>query len=155
METTQKKGMSKGCMVALIVAGVLIVLVIILAALAYVYKDDLVKFGTTSTVNAIKKSLAENPADGVDTVRFNAVADQFMAKLGDAEIDPVEFQTFFQELQGAGSDQQFDSSEVESLIQGMVGMFPELNDLPQMSSGMMDMPMDSMPEDSTEYIDSM
>ena len=43
MENTQSKGMSKGCLIGLIVGGILVVIIAIGLTTCWIYKDDLVK----------------------------------------------------------------------------------------------------------------
>ncbi|MBN1212747.1 MAG: hypothetical protein JXA92_09240, partial [candidate division Zixibacteria bacterium] len=77
MEGNQKKGMSKGCLVGIIVAAVILVIIIIAGITCYVYKDDLAKMGVVTVINGFKTNLVENPVEGVDTTQFNAMADAF------------------------------------------------------------------------------
>jgi len=152
METTQKKGMSKGCMVALIVGGVLLVIVIIIVALGAVYWEDLKRLPAKQAITVMKDSLAENPVEGVDTVRFNSLADGFVEKLNSKdELDPQVYSSLLLEIQTVVSDEEFDSTEVRQISEGIIRLFPDL----AYPESHMEVPVDSLMEDSTAYTDSL
>ncbi len=128
MENAQKKGMSKGCLVGIIIAAVLVVVVIVCAALFYVYRDDLGKFGAVGLANQVKTQLAENPADGVDTVRVNAVIDAFVAKVNEDESEMLAvLGSFMQTVQPLTSDEEVDADDVELAMDAMIDVYPELD----------------------------
>jgi len=130
MEPAQKKGMSKGCLVAIIVAASLVVLLLILFATCWYYKDDLMKMGGVTAVNTLKTNVAENPPAGTDTVYFNAVADAFTARMkDDPEVDMVKYQEFFQTVQYAAGRKDVDAALVDRAIQAMIGYYPELREI--------------------------
>lgn len=116
-------------MIALIVGGVLLLLVIIAGITCYLKKDELVKYGTTAMVTSIKTDLNENPVAGVDTVRVNAIADAFIEKFNEAEIDYTRYGALSGKLQEFMSDEEIDSSEAEQFMQAMIEYFPELEQL--------------------------
>gem|GEM_PF-1515320 len=117
--------MSKGCLIALIVVGVLLLLVIIVGITCYLKKDELVKYGTTAMVTGIKTKLNDNPVAGVDTVRANAIADAFIEKFNEAEIDYSKYGPFTGQLQELMSDEEIDSAEAEQFMQAMIEYFIE------------------------------
>lgn len=124
-----KKRMSKGCLIALIVVGVLLLLVIIAGITCYLKKDELVKYGTTAMVTSIKTKLNDNPVAGVDTVRVNAIADAFIEKMNESEVDYAKYGPLSGKLQGFMSDEEIDSAEAEQFMQAMIEYFPELEQL--------------------------
>ncbi|MFH1372431.1 MAG: hypothetical protein ABII79_01345 [bacterium] len=128
-EGTAKKGMSKGCLVALIVVAAVLLVVIIGGVVIYLEKDSLTRQGASTLVTDIKDKVNQNPAPGVDTVRFNAVADGFVAKLDESEIKVEEILPFLQSTQAMAADRTLDSLESEQLLQSMIDFFPELEQL--------------------------
>ena len=126
----QKQGMSRGCLVSLIVVGVIAVLVIAAAVVCYVYREDLVKTASVTTLNGIKSEIAQNPPGGVDTARFNGVTDSFIAKLNadTAAMDMVQFQALMQTIGTVMDDRVVDSSEVEMLETALFRYYPEIGD---------------------------
>ncbi len=125
----KKKGMSKGCMIGLIVGGVLVVIVIALGVVCYLNKDALMKAGVVTMVTSIQKELADNPVDGVDTVQVNRLSEAFLKKLNEEELDMQRYGSFMQHIQGIMSDEVVDDADVEQLGQAMVDYFPELQEL--------------------------
>ncbi|MFZ5981326.1 MAG: hypothetical protein ACOYVF_11905 [Candidatus Zixiibacteriota bacterium] len=126
MDGEQKKGMSKGCMVGLIVAGVILVIIIIGAISCWVFKDDLAKMGMVKFVDGVKTLIVTNPIEGVDTVQFNAVADGFVTRLNETELDLEKYSAFASQLQGFMSTKNLSAEDV-GVIQGMmVDYFPDL-----------------------------
>jgi hypothetical protein len=124
---TQKKGMSKGCLVAIIVAASLAVLLLILAVTCWYYKDDLVKMAGTAAISSIKTKLAENPPEGVDTVYFNAVADRFNQLQDEQkEVDLVKYQEFLQTMQFVAGQKELDADLVDRAVKAMIAYYPEL-----------------------------
>lgn len=126
MEDVQKKGMSKGCLIGLIVAGVLLVIIIIAGITCYIYKDDLAKMGLVTIINGVKTEITAHPVEGVDTVQFNALADVFITKFNESELDYEKYAAVFPQLQAMMSDKKVDAEEVEALKEMMVNYFPEL-----------------------------
>jgi len=74
-DQVQKKRMSKGCLVALIIVGILIIAVVVGGIVCYANRDKLVKFGAVTIIEQVKQHVATDPQPGVDTVAVNAVAD--------------------------------------------------------------------------------
>jgi hypothetical protein len=126
----KKEGMSRGCLVAMIVVGVIAALVIVAAVVCYIYREDLVKTGTTTALNSIKTEVGNNPPAGVDTVQFNAVTEAFIQKLNDdtAAVDMVQFQALMTSVQNMMQDEKIDSAEVIDIQEAMFRYYPSLGD---------------------------
>ena len=124
--------MSTGCLVALIVVGVLVIIVVVLGYLCYANRGKLVQYGAVAMTEEIKKSVAENPQPGVDSVRVNSVADVFLAHVRGLQEPPVEtLALYVQDIQHVRSDEVVDSLEVEQFVGAVYKAFPELSsDMP-------------------------
>ena len=130
MENTQSKGMSKGCLIGLIVAAAILLLIIIGLVTCWVYKEDLAKMGATTLVTGLKTELANNQFEDVDTVQFNVIADAFLEKLEQEEqLDLQTYGIFMQSLQGVMADKIFDAEEVPAVVNAFVLYYPELEEL--------------------------
>jgi len=130
MENAPKKGMSKGCLVALIIAGALVVVAIILMVTCYIYKDDLAKMAAGTLVNGLKAELAKSAYPDVDTVQFNSMADAFAERLD--EEKPLNFENysvFMGTLQAVMGDKKFGADEVTVVQEAFVLYYPELEKL--------------------------
>ena len=128
-EEVKKKGLSKGCLIGLIVLGAIIVLVIVISITIYTKREDLAKFGATTIVNKVKDTIVKDPPKGIDTVRFNAVADSFIQKINHAPFDKNKYTTFFKKIQSISGDKKIDSTGAILMIQAMYDYFPDLKKL--------------------------
>lgn len=141
MENAQTKGMSKGCLILLIVGGVILVLAILLAVGCYIYKDDLAKLGGTTLIDSLKTELAAQDFEGVDTVQFNAMADACKERLNAEDpLDWERYSLFMGTVQLVMEDKEITADEVPVMQKAFVDYFPDLEEL--------------MPAESTESEDS-
>lgn len=141
---TARTGMSKGAKVTLIVVSVVVILIAITLGVIWAKKDALMKVGGNMMVLQIKKSLNDNPVEGIDTVMVNNVADAFTAKLDETELDAERFGFFFQQLTDIVGDEQVDSIEAAQFVQSMIDYFPELEGIvPTQPVDGADIPIDS------------
>lgn len=124
------KGMSKGCTVALIVAGVIVVLLLIAIAVVYFFWGDLVKTGTTQVIGQAKTLVAKDLPEGVDTAQFNALSDAFVERFtNDPDMSAEKYGPMIQQIQGIIADDQVTASEVTDMQEAMVKLYPELGSL--------------------------
>ncbi len=129
MEAQSKKGMSKGCMVGLIVGGVLVLLVIVAGVTCYMKKDDLFKFGAVAIVEQIKQSALNNPQSGVDAEMLESLSDKFAELLNNADsVDYDQVGLFVQTIQNLAADEVVDSVEAKQFMGAMIALFPELGE---------------------------
>lgn len=128
-EVQAKKGMSKGLLIALIVVGVVVLLVVIAGITCYLKREELVRYGAVISINSVKTEVNDNPVEGVDTVRVNAVADAFVEKLQESKLDFDKCGRFVRTVQAIMSDKKVDSDEAEDIVQAMIEYFPELEEM--------------------------
>ncbi len=127
-EVVKKQGMSKGCLVGLIVVGVLLILIIAISITCWVKREDLAKFGAATVVSQMKERIAKEPPSGIDTVQFDAVSDAFVARVKEAKLDPQKFSAFMSEIQAIAKDDKVDSAEAVKFMNAVYDYFPELKD---------------------------
>ena len=125
-EEVQKKGMSKGCLITLIVAGVLLVLVIALVFVCNAYKDELIQSTTNSALISMKQSVASNLPDGIDSVQFNAVTDKFLERFAKDTVDLERFAVSFEGIQELFGKKEFDAASVKRAMEMMQSYYPDL-----------------------------
>ena len=147
MEETKKKGLSKGCIVGIVIVGVLVVLVVVGGILCYANKDALFKMGMATVVSGVKVQLAENPIEGVDAEIYNAVADRFLEKLDlEEELDPVKIQAFGVQMQSLGTNMEnLTADDVNTFMDAMIDYYPELKELIPAET-----PVEEITEEGTE-----
>jgi hypothetical protein len=128
-QPTEKKGMSKGCMIGLIVGLVFLAMIIAAAVTCYFKADDLAKFGVVTLVNNTKTMVADSEIEGVDTVKYNAVVDGFVERLNEDEFDAEKFTKFAENVRPTSAIEQMDSTHVRMLLDAMMDYYPDLESL--------------------------
>lgn len=149
-EAQKPKGMSKGCLIGIIVVVVLIIIAI--AGILYIRSnmDSLSKYSMLNAVNTAKEQLAAVPEPYIDTVIFNRVADEFKVKLENdtLDIEAGDGAPMLIAIQSMGLTPKFDSTTIPQIFNAMLEMYPELNEYVEGAIGEMEM-------DASEMIDSM
>ncbi len=129
-EEIQKKGMSKGCMVALIVVGVLFLMAVIAGVTCWMKKAELVKYGVKTTIIQIGSIAKENPQAGVDTTQINTIITAFSEKLdNDTTLNLELLGATIQKIQYMPQDEVIDSLEAIELIKILSEIYPELSEI--------------------------
>jgi len=111
----EKKGMSKGCLVGLIVLGVLAVLIIVTGIVCYIYKDELIEMGLNKVTESVATELKANLPEGVSAEEVDQVMDKFKTSLKEGKIDDAELQSISMSFQNAYEDKKIDQKEAEDL----------------------------------------
>jgi len=143
-ETTQKKGLSKGCLIGLIVAAVLLVMVIVAVIVIYIYREDLSKFAGTAVITQIQQQVAKDPPPGLDATAFNTVCSEFSAKVEADSIDAEAYAAFLGKVRTIPMDNKVDSAEAMIFLDAVFEYYPELEDLYPLGG----------PPDTTEAVDT-
>lgn len=139
-----KKGMSKGCLVAIIVAIVLLLFVGGIIVYTIYNGEDVIKFSVATVLTSSKQMLVESDVDGVDTVQYNAIIDNFNKMLySDSLIDVKKGADLLSKLQSVIADKKIDSAEVTDILQVLTSTYPEI--VPQTPDSVI---IDSMITDS-------
>lgn len=127
MENAPKKGMSKGCLILLIVGSAIVILAILGALTCWYFKDDLAKMGSSTLVNGLKTELGTSDFEDVDTVQFNAMADAFMAKMNAEDpLDWDRYALFMGAIQNVMEDKSFGADEVPIIEDAFIMYYPDL-----------------------------
>jgi hypothetical protein len=116
--------------VALVVVGVIFILAIIVGVTCYLKWDDIVTSAVDASLAETKRMVAEDPPEGVDTTRFNAIADGFVARLDAGDVSKEQYVPVLQTLQSAVEDKKISKEEADLLMQRMIEVFPDLGDVP-------------------------
>lgn len=142
--TTEKKGLSKGCLIGLIVAAVLLVMVIVAVIVIYIYREDLSKFAGTAVITQIRQQVAQDPPPGLDTAAFNTVCTEFTTRLEADSVDAEAYAAFLSKVRTIPMDKVVDSAEAVIFLDAVFEYYPELEDLYQPAG----------PPDTSEVIDT-
>lgn len=117
--SNQKGAMSRGCMVALIVVGIIVVLVAASMVVCYVYRDDIVKIGLTKLAETVASEAKKDlPADMTAADVDKAVED-FQKAFDEKKIDTDEIQSLSLMFQDIMKDQVVDSTEARMFVEGI------------------------------------
>lgn len=122
------KGMSKGCMVALIVAGAILVLIIIGGITCYVFRGDLVKMSVKAIVPKIQEVVSENPPEGVDPEQFNTLVDSFMVRFDADQLADTQYAQVLARFGEAIKDEQITAEEIDSVRAAIFKIYPRLSE---------------------------
>lgn len=151
-QAAKKEGMSRGCMIGLIVAGVLLVVVVALVVTCYMKRDQIMQFGMRTMLRGAKEEINKGQF-GMDSVQVNQFFDNFAARLDSTKLDDPSTQAFFNQVANIANDGKVDSAEVKTLLEAMVTLYPDMRaQLPQREMPMMDT---TMMHDSTMMMDGM
>jgi actin-like ATPase involved in cell morphogenesis len=115
--TEQKKGMSKGCLVLLIIGIILVVIVVAMSVVCYVYKDDLVEMGLNKMTETIVTELKANLPDGISEEEVDKVVEEFKVAFKEGKIDQGEIQQISTLLQSALEDKEIDEEEGRKILE--------------------------------------
>jgi hypothetical protein len=124
-------GLSKGCLIGIIIASSLLFLLIVSGVTCYVYRNDLAKWAASFSVNGLKDEAARHP-EIVDTTRFNAFVDTFVVRLKTDSLDRAAYANFMLALQPLPKwveDHKLDSNEIKLISDAMIEYFPDLASL--------------------------
>ncbi len=124
-------GLSKGCLIGIIIASSLLFLLIVSGVTCYVYRNDLAKWAASFSVNGLKSEAARHP-EIADTTRFNAFVDAFVVRLKADSLDREAYANFMLALQPLPKwveDHKLDSNEIRLISDAMIVYFPDLASL--------------------------
>jgi hypothetical protein len=122
--------MSKGCLIALIIVGVLLVMIVVAGVVCYLNRGQLAKFGVSAVITEVKKKFAEHPSPGVDTVQIDKMADAFVAEMEQGkETDFERVGRLVQALQHMSSKEALDSTDAAEFYEILIEHYPKLKDL--------------------------
>jgi hypothetical protein len=124
-------GLSKGCLIGIIIASALLFLVIVTGITCYVYRDDLAKWAATFSVDGLKGEVAKHP-EVVDTTKFNIFVDAFIVRVKADSLDKRRYADFMLAVQPLPKwleDKMLDSTEIMKISDILVNYFPDLDSL--------------------------
>ncbi len=112
-----KKGMSKGCMIALIIGLVILFIIIALGVVCYVYKDELVQMGLNKMTEKIVTDIKANLPEGITAEDVDKTVDDFTKAFKDGKIDKAEIQSISNLIQKAYEDKKIDQDEGRKILE--------------------------------------
>ncbi len=114
-----KKGMSKGCLIALIIVAIIAVIIIALSIVCYIYKDELIEAGLTKMTDTLSSEIIKDLPEGIAEQDVDALMDDFRQAIKEQKINKSEIQqlsTSFQEIMQDGVISQEEGKEIMDRI---------------------------------------
>jgi hypothetical protein len=112
----QKKGMSKGCMVALIIVGIIAVIVIAAGIVCYIYKDEIIQKSMQAMVGVMSDELKANLPPDISEEEADQTLNRFNEAVRNNEVKPAQLQQLAVMFQGMMEDKKLDTAESRQLI---------------------------------------
>jgi|WetSurMetagenome_2_1015567.scaffolds.fasta_scaffold157483_3 hypothetical protein len=107
----ENKGMSKGCMIVLVIVSSIILLIIALSIVCYVKKDSILEWGLVKMTTETEAQVVAAPPDSVTAEQIHSITANFTQKLKDKKINTAELSRlalFYQEI---WKDKKIDTAE--------------------------------------------
>ena len=117
LRVAPKKGMSRGCLIGLIVVGILAIIVIGSGIVCYVYQDELLAYGLEKTTDMIALEIKANLPEEFTEADIDKIFDRLRMAVLNKEIDPTRIQNLASQFQSYLEDQKIDVDEARKLIE--------------------------------------
>jgi ABC-type transport system involved in cytochrome bd biosynthesis fused ATPase/permease subunit len=111
-----KKGMSKGCLIALIVCAIIAVIIIAMAVVCYVYKDELIEAGLSKMTESLSTELIKDLPEGVTEMDVTNLMDEFKLAIKEQKVDQFELQQLSGSFQKIMEDKVITKDEGKDII---------------------------------------
>ncbi len=117
VKTKTKKGMSRGCLIGLIVAGILVIIVIGSGIVCYVYQDELLEWGLEKTTEMIALEIKANLPEEITEQDVDELFEKLKQAIKHKEIDPSKIQKLATQFQMYLEDQKIDEDEARAIME--------------------------------------
>jgi len=117
VKTKTKKGMSRGCLIGLIVAGILVIIVIGSGIVCYVYQDELLEWGLEKTTEMIALEIKANLPEEITEQDVDELFEKLKQAIKNKEIDPSKIQKLATQFQMYLEDQKIDEDEARAIME--------------------------------------
>jgi hypothetical protein len=107
----QKSGMSKGCLIALIIAAAILAVFIALSIVCYVKRDSIMEWGLVQMAETSQKEILANLPKGVTKEDIELVVANFKIAVKEKKIPAEELQSIAFMYQEVLKDKKIDGDE--------------------------------------------
>jgi len=114
--SNQKGAMSRGCMVALVAVGIVVMLVIASMVVCYIYKDDILKLGLTKLADTVVVEIKADLPEGISAEDLDKALDNFKNAFDEKKIDGEEVQSLSLLFQEIMKDKKVDGDEAKKFL---------------------------------------
>jgi len=115
--TQPKKGMSKGCLITLIVVGIIGVVIIAMGIVCYVYKDEIIDAGLSKMTDGLGDAIIENLPEGVTAEQVRELMDELKIAFKEGKVDESELQELSSRFQKIAKQEEISQKEAEEMIE--------------------------------------
>jgi hypothetical protein len=117
--TDQKKGISKGCLIALIIAGAILIVVIAMSVVCYVKRDSIMEWSLITMADKIQSDVTANLPEGIYEEEAKTIIADYKQAVKDKKINPQDMQALAYAYQKIFKDGKIDKDEALSLLNQM------------------------------------
>ncbi len=114
-----KKGMSRGCLITLVVFAVILVIVIAMSIVCYVKKDSIMEWGVLQISSQLQREIVADLPEGVTKEEVDSVFTQFNQAVKDKRVDPTDMQSLTVMIQEIMKDKKVDHEESLRFLNAM------------------------------------
>ncbi len=111
-----KPGLSKGCLIALIVAGVVLLILIAMSVVCYIYKDEIIGMGLDKTADMVAVEIKANLHEDLTAEEVDDVMGRFKQAIKDKKLNEFQMKNFIESFQRVMDDRKIDPAEGKKLI---------------------------------------
>ncbi|MCX6827993.1 MAG: hypothetical protein NT002_01745 [candidate division Zixibacteria bacterium] len=106
-----RKGMSKGCLITLIIASIILVIIIALSIVCYVKRDSIMQWGVVTMTDQTATEVIANPPDSISAEEIKTLVTDFKQALNDKKIGSAELQSIILMYQDFWKDKKIEKEE--------------------------------------------
>ena len=117
LKTVPKKGMSRGCLVGLIVVAILAIIVIGSGIVCYVYQDEILQYTLEKSTEMIALEIKANLPEDYTETEVDELFDKLKLAITNQEIKPENIQRLASQFQSYLEDQKIDVDEAGKLLE--------------------------------------
>ncbi|SYZ73676.1 hypothetical protein TRIP_C30113 [Candidatus Zixiibacteriota bacterium] len=112
-----KKGMSKGCLITLIVASVILVLVVAMSVVCYVKRDAILEWSMAKMVDTAQTDILNDLPEGYTADDVNKICDDFKTALKEKKVHADEVRNLATMFQDVLKDKKIDKDEAKTFLE--------------------------------------
>ncbi len=113
----QKKGMSKGCLIALVIAGIVLVIAVALSVVCYMKRDKIMEWSIIKMMETTQKDILANLPDGMTEDDAKRMIANFETAVKEKKVSPQALQNIAYTYQEIYKDKKLNKDEAGLLLE--------------------------------------
>ena len=109
--------MSRGCLIGLVIVGILAIIVIGSGIVCYIYQDELLEWGLEKTTEMIALEIKANLPEEFTEQDVDNLFDKLKQAIKNKKIDPSKIQKLATQFQLYLEDQKIDEDEAREIME--------------------------------------